>query len=211
MNFKEFLIQENKLRLAIDHLKDSDMPKGKIAHSRRVMRTVHGSGAGRDAAMAAAFHDYLERGGSIELAKSKFRLSPKITNVISHLSELDNIEQDSDTNNGPLAHIISILTNNNIPIEERQIVATIKIADRLDNLLKRGRKPSKNYIYKSQELLNYLFNFYYHNFGKDKTIKHLHLQYQGLNSNFSMKRQFEIPKWKQWKMQRELPNIADVG
>lgn len=205
-------MQEGRLRKAIVHLKDTGMPRGKIAHSKRVMQAVRGSGAGRDAAMAAAFHDYLERGGDIEAAKGKFQLSPMTTNVILHLSDPEKTENENDTNNAPLAHIQSILGSGNIPIEERQIVAIIKIADRLDNLMRRGKSPSKGYIQKSQELLSYLFDFYYRTFGKDKTIKRLHNQYQELNASFSRRKQFEIPKWKQWKMQRAIsePQVAMV-
>lgn len=203
MTFREFLMNEGKMKDAMLHLRKQGMPRGKVSHSQRVARAVRGSGAGKEATMAAAFHDYLERGGDIETAQMKFKLSPLATNVILHLSDPEKSDTD-ESPNGPLAHIQAILGSNKIPLEERRIVAIIKIADRLDNLMRRGRKPSKGYIRKSEELLSYLFDFYYNSFGKDNTIKNLHRQYRDLNDSLSLKRQFEIPKWKQWKAQRDL-------
>lgn len=199
MRFKDF-IEEGKLKKAIGHFDDIGMPKGKIKHSKRVSNTIRMVGGNQDARMAAAFHDYLERGGDLKTAKSMFKLSKTATNIIRHLSDPDKFDMEQNPNNGPLAHMQAILSDSRIKMEEKRIVVLIKIADRLDNLWRRsGNGVSKNYAGKSEELLSFLFDFYYQNFGKDKSIRKMHGQYQEINSMINKKRQLEVPNWKQWK------------
>lgn len=205
MDFKIWLAQHEELEQFCEaawpiikhHFSQIGMPRGKLKHSKRTLQIVKNANKTRDAWMAAAFHDYLERGGDIETAKSEFSLSDRATNIIRHLSDTEGNEEE--INNAPLSHMKSILSNPSIPDGEKEIVILIKIADRLDNLYRRIRSGGvgKNYAAKSQELLQFLFVFYYQNYGKDKSIKKMFARYKEIDVQIKAKRQLNLTKpWK---------------
>jgi len=184
------------------YLGDTGMSQDKQDHARRVEKRVKFAGGDEEARRAALLHDLIERGGDIETAKRLFNLSDRTVNIVRHLSNMEALEQEN-TPNVPLAHIQMILNSQEIPDDEKQVVAVIKIADRLDNLMRRILGGvGKNYSIKSADLLRWVFNFYYTNYGKDKPIKKLYKQYKDVDSQMRKKRRMYLQKpwagFKEW-------------
>lgn len=179
------------------------MRKRKQHHAFQVRKLIQAGGGSEEAQRAALLHDLIERGGDIEEAKRLFNLSDRTVNIVRHLSNTEDLEQEN-TPNAPLAHIQMILNSQEIPDDEKQIVAAIKIADRLDNLKRRINLGGvgKNYSAKSADLLKWLFDFYHTNYGKDKPIKKLFKQYEDVNNQMRKKRQMDLQKpwagFKEW-------------
>ena len=198
--FVEWLENAESIKQYLDEI---GMRKRKQKHLRRVEKAVKLVGGDKDVQRAALLHDLIERGGDVEVARRLFNLSDRTVNIIQHLSNTESSEQE-DTPNVPLAHIQMILNSQDIESDEKQVVAIIKIADRLDNLKRRINLGSvgKNYSAKSADLLRWLFNFYYTNYSKDKPIKKLYKQYEDVNNQMRKKRQMDLQKpwagFKEW-------------
>lgn len=203
------------------HFGKVGMPKGKIRHAKRVEQRVKKmfgrTNAKKDAQLAALFHDYIERGGDINTAKRKFKLSDKVTNIIGHLSDPEKMNVGDIANNAPLAHMRMILEDPSILPEEKQIVILVKIADRLDNLTRRISWAKRGlpedalvnigkYRRASAELLDYLFNFYFMNYGKDNSIKKAFNQYRDVDAQLKEKKRMGLAKpWKQQSQEQPQP------
>jgi len=197
--FVEWLENAESIKQYLDEI---GMRKRKQKHLRRVEKTVRLVGGDKDVQRAALLHDLIERGGDVEVARRLFNLSDRTVNIIRHLSNTESSEQE-DAPNVPLAHIQMILNSQDIASDEKQVVTIIKIADRLDNITRRiNLGVGKNYSAKSADLLGWLFNFYYTNYGKDKPIKKLFKQYEDVNNQMRKKRQMDLQKpwagFKEW-------------
>ena len=71
MRFKEFLFEVTKTD--IKTLKKS-MPLQKVKHSKRVANLIKVLTTSQDVHNAALYHDFLERGGNIDVLKNKISL-----------------------------------------------------------------------------------------------------------------------------------------
>lgn len=125
------------------------LPKSKLKHSKRVANKLwHMPKVVKDAAL---FHDYLERGGTVEsisplLHKDSIKLIKLLTN---------------ENGLSPIKHIKNILSDvNDDTLKEFLIL--IKIADRKDNYTKRikNKTITKKYKKKTKELLSFLLSQY---------------------------------------------------
>ena len=81
----------------------------------------------------------------------------------------------------------TVVANPNISPDEKKIIVLIKMADRLDNLQRRGNDLTVNYANKSYELLEMLFNFYYANYGKDTFLTDMFKRYNNLSNKIKKK------------------------
>jgi 16S rRNA C1402 (ribose-2'-O) methylase RsmI len=132
-----------------DRILRSVLPKGKVNHSKRVAKKLtHLPATVQDAAL---FHDYLERGGSIDDIIDK--LHPESVELINLLT--------NETGESVIKHVKNTL--NAVENEElRNFLILIKIADRKDNYTKRLRRDTltKKYKIKTKKLLKYLIASY---------------------------------------------------
>lgn len=124
------------------------MPPRKVRHSLRVANMV--SHLPKKVRYAAAFHDYLERGGDISALKGK--LHKDTINLVKLLT--------SDDNDDPLTHIKKAIKGVNPDLKNFLIL--IKMADRKDNFEKRKRqnKLTKKYKDKTLKLISFLLQNY---------------------------------------------------
>jgi hypothetical protein len=132
-----------------DRILRNVLPNRKVKHSVRVANKVsHLPPTVQDAAL---FHDYIERGGSID--DIKYELQPESIELINLLT--------NETGESVYTHVKKTLES----IEDDQLrnfLILIKIADRRDNYTKRLRKRTltKKYKTKTKKLLKYLISKY---------------------------------------------------
>lgn len=134
----------------IDYNKNvfNDLNKSKRKHSKRVAKLVSELTHDNEVIKSAYYHDYIENVGNYD--KISKVLSPKsllLVRILTHDSDTD-VFQD----------IVSKINNTN-DINIIEDIITLKICDRVDNLIsknKRGRL-TKSYIRKSVKLLYYLY------------------------------------------------------
>lgn len=126
----------------------------KLRHSIRVSQNVLEYSNELDVILGALFHDYIERGGNIE----DLPIDDESKDIVEFLTALDE-DVDKSEGNSVLTHLKSVFSN----ISDQELknkLVYIKISDRLDNLRKRGKNVSKNYLKKSIELMNFLWDNY---------------------------------------------------
>lgn len=142
----------NKIAKSLKRLKI--MPKEKQSHSMRVSSNLMDVGIeSKDVILGSLFHDYIERGGDID----KLDISETSKDIIKFLSAFDDTHGNSD--NAPLAHLISVFGQiNNQGLKDKLVM--IKVADRVDNLNRRGKSASKGYLKKSVDLIKFLMGNY---------------------------------------------------
>lgn len=129
------------------------MPKGKQKHSIRVSKSLVDFDSSVDVILGALFHDYIERGGNID----KLPISQTSKDIVRFLSAFDSSLTDVD--NAPLHHLQLIFKD----IENQELknkLVLVKISDRLDNIKRRGKKISKDYLNKSKDLFRFLMSQY---------------------------------------------------
>ena len=151
--FKEFIFEVTKTDIKI--LKKS-MPVEKVKHSKRVANLVKLLSTSPDVYNAALYHDFLERGGSIERLRNK--ISVYSLKLVEFLTYYDNDIKISKNKS------LDILKERfrNIDLKSKNHIIEIKICDRIDNLLrkKQENKLSEKYLLKSQELFDFLISSY---------------------------------------------------
>jgi len=142
------------------HLRDV-MPKGKVQHSLRVGSSAARIGLDAHTVNAAILHDFIERGGNLNVLVDHLGLSPKTVAVIRYLSSEEKNVGESGGNE-PLEHIRQVLASPTMDADTSNVVILIKIADRLDNLKKRVNAGGvgKGYLQKSKDLITFLFQSY---------------------------------------------------
>lgn len=156
----------NSIKRMLFHL--NILSPRKLRHSLRVSQNVLNYTDELDVILGALFHDYIERGGDIE----DLPIDDDTKDIVEFLTAFDE-NMDNSESNQVLAHLKSVFENiKNQELKNKLIF--IKISDRLDNIKKRGDKVSRNYIKKSIELLNFLYdNYVGEDIGIGKTISKL--------------------------------------
>lgn len=151
--FKEFIFEASKTD--IKTLKKS-MPVQKVKHSKRVANLVKMLSKSQDVYNAALYHDFLERGGSID--KLKTIITSYSLKLVEFLTYYDNDVKISKNKS------LDILKERfrNIDTKTKNDIIEIKICDRIDNILrkKQSNKLGDKYLIKSQELFEFLTSSY---------------------------------------------------
>jgi hypothetical protein len=153
MKFKEFIFEATKTD--IKTLKKS-MPLQKVKHSKRVANLIKLLTVSQDVHNAALYHDFLERGGSIDVLKNM--VSSYSIKLVEFLTYYDNDVKLSKNKS------LDILKERfkDIDTKTKNDIIEIKICDRIDNLLRKKElnKLSNKYLLKSQELFDFLISSY---------------------------------------------------
>ena len=133
-----------------------NMPIDKVKHSKRVSNLVKILTKSDDVVNAALYHDFLERGGTID--KLKTIISSYSVKLVEFLTNYDNDAKLSK--NKSLDSLKEIFKN--IDNKTKNDIIEIKICDRIDNLLRKKNldKLTDKYLIKSQELFNFLISSY---------------------------------------------------
>lgn len=159
---KSKYIQKLKSALSLEDIKNirrllkklKVMSRGKQRHSMRVSSSLMDMGSmDRDVVLGALFHDYIERGGDID----KLDVSQNVKDIVNFLSVFDDSYETSK--NPPLEHLRDVfgkIDNQSL----KNYLIEIKVADRVDNLKRRGKNISKGYLKKSIELIEFLMGNY---------------------------------------------------
>ena len=134
------------------------MNKRKVKHSCKVAELTTALTSSEDVYNAALYHDYVERGGTLEELKKV--VTPYSYALIMALTKTETDYEEASGKNVTLDVLKSKLLV--IPEHMRHDLIIIKIADRTDNLRKRLKAGdlSKHYLRKSAELIQFLFNAY---------------------------------------------------
>lgn len=153
MRFKEFLFEVTKTD--IKTLKKS-MPLQKVKHSKRVANLIKLLTTSQDVHNAALYHDFLERGGNIDVLKNKISLYS--IKLVEFLTYYDNDIKLSKNKS------LDILKDRfkDIDTKTKNDIIEIKICDRIDNLIRKKElnKLTDKYLIKSEELINFLISSY---------------------------------------------------
>jgi len=131
----------------------NSLGKKKGVHSLKVSSHVSKYSNDPDVIIGALFHDYIERGGKIK----NLPISKKAKKIIKFLSsESKNL---SGVENEPLEHLMNVVPEiKNEKLKNNIII--VKLVDRYDNLAKRGKNVSKNYLTKTKDLFSFLVQHY---------------------------------------------------
>ncbi len=145
LNYSNFLVEY----IDLQQIKKV-LPSKKFKHSKRVAELTKQIKDDKDIYSAAVYHDYLERGGAegdMEHILSKYAL--ELVNILTN-----------DTDDDALLKLQIRLSGKSQDIKNDILI--IKICDRADNLKRRAFKNilSKNYIKKSAELIQWIYDSY---------------------------------------------------
>jgi hypothetical protein len=145
LNFNEYLLEYVDMKHA-----QRVLPNKKLKHSKRVAELTKLLKDDTDIYSAAVYHDFLERGG--EVIDMKEILTPYALELVYLLTNQD--EEDT------LYKLKSVLSGKSKSTINDILI--IKLCDRTDNLKKRVQKNilSKNYINKSTELIQWIWDNY---------------------------------------------------
>jgi len=124
-----------------------DLKKSKQKHSKRVANLTRQLSLSEDVYNAAFYHDYLERvGNHNRLTRVISFRSYTLVNILTHKEDVDTLSD--------LKKKMKFISKG-----LREEVIIIKICDKTDNLIKRKQdgELKKKYIYKSADLINYLY------------------------------------------------------
>ncbi len=124
------------------------MPRRKVRHSNRVAQRL--KNAPTEIQYAALFHDYKERGGNLDHLKEI--LSP----TTIHLIELMSVDNGSIV--GHMEETLNTITDSNL----KNFLILIKLADRRDNFIKKGKtgKLTDKYRKRTKNLIRVLLHHY---------------------------------------------------
>ena len=151
--FKDFILEASKTDIKI--LK-KNMPIQKVKHSERVAKLSKSLASAAYVYDAALYHDFLERGGTIEHLKKI--ISSRSIKLVEFLTYYDHEIKLSDNKS------LDILKDRfkSLDSKTKNDLIKIKLCDRVDNLIrkKNTNRLDNKYLIKSQELINFLIESY---------------------------------------------------